>query len=351
MSMNASAQLRPRPPPGAFVAMGLGVTSGREAARVARTRASQRSASALGGPDGREFGSLLSPIPPTWLDVRCDLGSRFRRTSDRQLMSRFVGCRLWREPPRRQPIVRQVLERCASDLSLLRLRRLTYFSMTGSHRGESQLTVAEAVCFRGAFCVFCWCYSTALSVKITHTERPFRLLARWRRLLSTLLLEKRTGAGQFSSQALKVARGYLRSVVGAQVLTSSHRRREFSGRLGVATVLVSRFESIPIADAEEAIAALEMSIVQGNDPWTAVPYLLEAGVVIFDLHPDPAALVDLLARAKDSLGADDFVANPSAQLAAADAYLRLAGVATASARGQSWLLCGWLRGCSARSRC
>lgn len=203
-----------------------------------------------------------------------------------------------------------------------------------SSRGV-QLTVAEAVLFEAHFASCPFVLLDGIE-REDHTYRKTLQTAREMAAFAVHAFARETNWRRpvLFVQALKVARGYLRSVVGAQELTSSHRRREFSGRLGVATVLVSRFESIPIADAEEAIAALEMSIVQGNDPWTAVPYLLEAGVVLFDLHPDPAALVDLLARAKDSLGADDFVANPSAQLAAADAYLRLAGVATASARGR-----------------
>ncbi|PSL08135.1 RNA:NAD 2'-phosphotransferase (TPT1/KptA family) [Haloactinopolyspora alba] len=133
-------------------------------------------------------------------------------------------------------------------------------------------------------------------------------------------------------QSLRVARGFLRDVVGHEEMTSESRRREFTGRLGVATVLMSRFDSVDSSDVTEAIAALERSLKQGNDPPTAVPYLLEASVLRFDLQPDPPKLLALMKRAKSYLSDLEYDENPAAQLAACDAYLRLASFAGRSAR-------------------
>jgi len=133
-------------------------------------------------------------------------------------------------------------------------------------------------------------------------------------------------------QALRVARGYLRDVVGHAESTPEHRRREFTGRLGVSTVLMSRFDHPGMDDIDEAIAAIELSLEQGNDPATAVPYLLEAGVLKFDRAPDPAALMALLKRGTAQLSGDEFGRNPAAQLAACDVYLRLASFAGGKAR-------------------
>ena len=65
-------------------------------------------------------------------------------------------------------------------------------------------------------------------------------------------------------QILKVARGYLRDVVGHAELTREESRREFTGRLGVTTVLIGRFEAIDRQDAAEAVKALRLSLEQGN---------------------------------------------------------------------------------------
>lgn len=91
-------------------------------------------------------------------------------------------------------------------------------------------------------------------------------------------------------QILKVERGYLRDVVGHAELTREEFRREFTGRLGVTTVLIGRFEAIDREDASEAVKALRLSLEQGNSAEEAVPYLLEAATLLFDAGGDAREL-------------------------------------------------------------
>lgn len=94
---------------------------------------------------------------------------------------------------------------------------------------------------------------------------------------------------------LKLARTYLRHAVDQQELTRDDIRKEFTGRLGVTTVLISRFEPVEFRDALEAMAALEQSLTQGNQASSAIPYLLEAASIIYDLSGDRTALDTALA--------------------------------------------------------
>lgn len=133
-------------------------------------------------------------------------------------------------------------------------------------------------------------------------------------------------------QILKVARGYLRDVAGRPELTRGEFRREFTGRLGVTSVLIGRFEPIHRQDAEEAVEVLRLSLDQSNAPETAVPYLLEAATLLFDAGGDVTYLQSALRYGRESLGTQRFDLSPTAQLAACDIYLRLASIASGSAR-------------------
>ncbi len=133
-------------------------------------------------------------------------------------------------------------------------------------------------------------------------------------------------------QVLKVARGYLRDVVGRPELTRKEFRREFTGRLGVTSVIIGRFEAIDRQDAEEAVETLRLSLEQGNSPETAVPYLLEAATLVFDAGGDASSLQSCLEFARQRLPAARFSMNPTALLATSDVYLRLASVATGENR-------------------
>lgn len=123
---------------------------------------------------------------------------------------------------------------------------------------------------------------------------------------------------------LKVARGYLRDVVGHAELTREEFRREFTGRLGVTTVLIGRFEAIDNRDAAEAVRALRLSLEQGNSAEEAVPYLLEAATLLFDARGDARELETILEYGRTYLTSGRFGLSPTAQLAACDVYLRLA---------------------------
>ncbi len=129
-------------------------------------------------------------------------------------------------------------------------------------------------------------------------------------------------------QILKVARGYLRDVVGHAELTRETSRREFTGRLGVTTVLISRFEAIDRREAAEAVNALRLSLEQGNSAETAVPYLLEAATLLFDAGGDARELETVLEHGRRCLTPRRFELSPTAQLAACYVYLRLASSLT-----------------------
>ena len=136
-------------------------------------------------------------------------------------------------------------------------------------------------------------------------------------------------------QILKVARGYLRDVAGRPELTREEFRREFTGRLGVTSVLIGRFEPIHRQDAEEAVEALRLSLEQTNSPDTAVPYLLEAATLVFDAGGDMTHLQAALEYGRECLSSRRFDLSPTAQLAACDIYLRLASVASGQARSSA----------------
>jgi hypothetical protein len=133
-------------------------------------------------------------------------------------------------------------------------------------------------------------------------------------------------------QILKVARGYLRDVVGHAELTRENFRREFTGRLGVTTVLIGRFEAIDRQDAAEAVKALRLSLEQGNSAETAVPYLLEAATLLFDAGGDARQLETILEYGRTCLTPRRFQLSSAAQLAACDVYLRLASSSTGHGR-------------------
>ena len=96
---------------------------------------------------------------------------------------------------------------------------------------------------------------------------------------------------------LKLARLYHQAVVAESDLTMPGHRKEFTGRLGVATVLISRFEIVSRDEAIEAVESLTRSLDEGNDPDVATAYLLEAMCVQYDLTGDTDTLERALAFA------------------------------------------------------
>lgn len=122
---------------------------------------------------------------------------------------------------------------------------------------------------------------------------------------------------------LKLARTYLRDAKLFEDWTREDLRKEFNGRLGVATVLISRFEPVHLWEAWEAFESLEESLAQGNDPSSAVPYLLEAACVVHDHTADLAVLKRALDLEQDQRDSQS-LHSPSWGLALVEASMRLA---------------------------
>jgi len=90
--------------------------------------------------------------------------------------------------------------------------------------------------------------------------------------------------------ALRIGRAYCRALVANEHMTREDTRFQFSGRLGVQTVLLARFVDVPEQELREAASSLERSIAQGNDAFTALEYWLEGQVRIFEKCGDIGAL-------------------------------------------------------------
>jgi len=122
--------------------------------------------------------------------------------------------------------------------------------------------------------------------------------------------------------ALQLARSYLRSVVSDQSLTNPGHMHEFTGRLGVSTLLINRFIDVPYRELSEAAAWLSRSMNQGNNSPAAATYWLEAKCRLFDLTKDRQDLSE--AAAQTSQG--PFQKDPNVRLELVDAALRLSDV-------------------------
>ncbi|MDX6256638.1 MAG: hypothetical protein QOJ11_2972 [Frankiales bacterium] len=92
-------------------------------------------------------------------------------------------------------------------------------------------------------------------------------------------------------RALKLARHYLRDVVASEELTQEFNAREFTGRLGVTTILISRFEDVSLADLQEAQDCLFRSLSQGNSEAAVIPYCIEGALRFYDKSGDVQALI------------------------------------------------------------
>lgn len=122
---------------------------------------------------------------------------------------------------------------------------------------------------------------------------------------------------------LKLGRAYLREAVGHEDALRPILRREFTGRLGVVTVLISRFEPVSLQDATEAVNVLRRSIYeQGNSGDEAFSYFLEAVTVLHDIEPSVELLENALGLCREKYDQDKFPAGVS--LAQIDLLLRLA---------------------------
>lgn len=121
--------------------------------------------------------------------------------------------------------------------------------------------------------------------------------------------------------ALKVARAYLRDAAGHDGFGSQKDYGQFTGKLGVATILIAGFEAIAEDEANEAFEALQASLDHGNDPVSALPYLLGAATLRFDFSGN----VDDLSEAVEfSQKFGDASRSIPLRLAVAQAQLRIA---------------------------
>lgn len=90
--------------------------------------------------------------------------------------------------------------------------------------------------------------------------------------------------------ALKVARAYLRDSVGHAEAKKWKDFGQFSGKLGVATVLISGFELVEQKDASEAFQSIRKSLEFDNPPEHALPYFMEAAILSFNFTHDVRGL-------------------------------------------------------------
>lgn len=94
--------------------------------------------------------------------------------------------------------------------------------------------------------------------------------------------------------ALKAARAYLRDAVGHSSSGAGRDYGHFTGKLGVATILISGFEAITQEEAREAYEAIRCSLDHDNSPEAALPYLINAATLSFDFTGDLKHLTEAL---------------------------------------------------------
>lgn len=121
--------------------------------------------------------------------------------------------------------------------------------------------------------------------------------------------------------ALKAARAYLRDACGHSEARQWSDYGQFTGKLGVATVLIAGFEQVFPDDATEAYQAIRRSLEDGNSPESALPYLIDAASISFDFTLDIVQLQEALTFAQRYGIKGD---SSALQLSLAQAKLRIA---------------------------
>lgn len=156
---------------------------------------------------------------------------------------------------------------------------------------EVSLTPAEATLFEWTFCWDPEAVQAALPKKFDYLKTVH--ISRQRTAIALYDYARATNWRRpvLYVAALRIARAYLRNVVANESMTKDNRR-DFTGRLGVSTVLMSRFIPPPAEELVEAVESISRSIAQGNEDETAWEYLLEAQVALFDLKRDRETLRD-----------------------------------------------------------
>lgn len=117
--------------------------------------------------------------------------------------------------------------------------------------------------------------------------------------------------------ALRVARAYCRILVLNSHLTRAEARHQFSGRLGVASILMARFVELPLTELREAVALIDQSVHEGNNPASGLEYWLEGQVRIFEQTLEVIALRRAVEQAERAIPS-----RPSVSL-----QIQLAGIA------------------------
>jgi RNA:NAD 2'-phosphotransferase (TPT1/KptA family) len=137
------------------------------------------------------------------------------------------------------------------------------------------------------------------------------------------------------TRALKISNAYLHELTENSDLTSPEARHQFAGRLGVAVVLIARFENVPEDDLREAVEKLLSSVTLGNPASEAVPYILEGMIRLYDLCGE----IETLARAVMLSDRYATQASQSApwQLNMAEIWLRIADEASTSSGQRAFL--------------
>ena len=137
------------------------------------------------------------------------------------------------------------------------------------------------------------------------------------------------------TRALQIAHTYLRDITDNANLTNPDTRYQFAGRLGVAVILVSRFEPVSEVDLREAVEVLLSSVAQGNPALDAVPYILEGMIRLYDLCGEIETLQRAVAL--DRSYSTDVVKSAAWYLDMAEIWLRLADEGSTSTGQKAFL--------------
>lgn len=119
-------------------------------------------------------------------------------------------------------------------------------------------------------------------------------------------------------RCLKMARVYFEDLALQQSAATAANSKEISGRLGVACILISRFEMVKEKQLLSAHDSLLLSVEQGNDPRYALPYIGEALLRLYDATGNVDYLHSLRGL-QNSAGANHLACD----LTQAEGYLRL----------------------------
>lgn len=128
------------------------------------------------------------------------------------------------------------------------------------------------------------------------------------------------------TRTLKLASAYLKDVVASGDLDRPEIQYHYSGRLGVATVFISRFETVTENELRAAVEILSSSLTIGNPVADALPYLLEAHIRLYDVTGDIGILQRAISLHRSY--ATEVAHSAACHISMADIWLRLADIAS-----------------------